>query len=145
MLFPRTACLVIFLLLAVATSGCGSKNLRGRLAINGRVTLDGVALDRGAIAFGTMEPDGVSSGAVIQDGVYSISELKGLPPGKYLVRINSVALPANVKTNATVSAPGPSFEVGAERIAPAYNAKSTTVIEVLQGQKNTFDFQVKST
>jgi len=133
------------ILLAAATAGCGSNNPRGRLAVSGRVTLDGTALDRGTIIFNTQAPNGVSSGAVIQRGAYSIPELKGLPPGKYLVRINSAALPQNTQSGSgEVAAPGAPLAMGAERIAPRYNADSAIVVEVVAGRKASFDFDVKS-
>jgi len=77
-----------FLLLTCLTgiSGCGSSD--GRLAISGRVTVDGEPLDGAAINFqpapGT---SGHSSGGPVKAGVFRVSSEKGLMPGTYRVTI----------------------------------------------------------
>jgi hypothetical protein len=132
--------------------GCGHGNPLGRLAVSGRVTLDGIPLDRGSISFGTQSPDGVSSGAVIKNGAFEIPTAKGLPPGKYLVQITSPKLPPDKSGGGSgePAAPGPLSEsdhataVGAERIAPAYNVESKIIVEVEAGKPCRFNFDTKS-
>jgi hypothetical protein len=134
-----------FLLLATCV-GCGSGNPLGRLAVNGKVTLDGAPLDQGTIEFSPEAANGVSSGANIKDGAYAISTTKGLPPGKYLVRINSLlGSPAGQKDRPEGAAPGMgSLRPHIERIAPTYNRESRIVVEVVAGQTAAFNFDTKS-
>ena len=76
-----------------------------------------------------------------QDGAYTIAAERGLPPGKYAVRINSGK--RDPATGPAPVAPGPA-PPGIERIAPAYNAESKIVVEVVAGKKAVFDFDTKS-
>ncbi len=101
-------------------------------------------MDKGSINFASPEAGGVSSGAVIQDGRYTIPVENGLPPGKYLVRIY-----ASAKQPATEvpKVPGPAGPAGhpGQRIAAAYNEESTLFVEVPKGESAcSFDFDVKS-
>ena len=122
----------VVLLLAVV-AGCGPSNPLGRQTVSGKVTLDGAPLDQGTIAFSPVSTtEGVSSGMVIKDGEYSIPTVRGLPPGKYLVRINSAAANPNAKSPSVGVAPGPGNWMGTERIAPQYNEQSQIVIEVVR-------------
>jgi hypothetical protein len=122
----------------VLVAGCGPANPQGRMAISGRVTLEGQPLDQGSIQFTALEGDsGIGSGGVIQNGSYSIETEKGLPPGKYRVRIfsgESAGAPAD-------EMPGESSEAPRERIPAQYNTESTLEIEVAPG-KTTFDFNL---
>ena len=87
----------------------------------------------------------VSSGTLIKDGVYTIPMAKGLPPGKYLVRISSAAPnPAAKKAGADDDVGGMGPPPGIERIAPEYNVRSQTIVEVAPGRAAHFDFHTKS-
>ena len=114
-----------------------------RQAIEGSVMLDGAPLDQGTIEFAPRNKGGVASGALIDNGTYSIEVAKGLPPGKYIVRIYSAR-----KRQAGQDPPAPpgpdSIVVGVERIPPEYNVKSDRVVEVVADGANSFDFEVPS-
>ena len=72
----------VVLVIVTAVAGCG-RNPLGRLAISGKVTLNGRPLEQGTIAFEpTVRQTGVASGSNIVDGSYSIPTEKGLPPGE---------------------------------------------------------------
>lgn len=138
---------VSFILLLVAfTVGCGQSNPLGRQAISGRVTLDGTALNQGTIAFSPESRGGVSSGGIIRNGEYRILADRGLPPGKYRVRINSSAANPNQKNPPVKASPpgGTNESLGIERIAPTYNRASKIVIEVVAGQSSELNFDAKS-
>ena len=136
---------LVGVLLLVAMTGCGSDNPRNRQAISGRVTLDGVPLDQGTIGFSPESQDGIGSGTRIHDGVYSIATAKGLPPGKYIVRINSIMPdPRNGKGVSSIPGGVNAGLPGVERIAPAFNAQSSMTIEVVSRQKSEFNFDTKS-
>jgi hypothetical protein len=129
-----------------AWAGCGADNPLGRKAISGNVTLDGQPVAAGSIEFAPQQQGGVGSGAMITAGSYQIEAAKGLPPGKYLVRIFA---PEDAQAEqAEPSVPGPTGPSqpppGVERIPPEYNAKSDKVVEVTVAGPNEFDFAIKT-
>jgi hypothetical protein len=146
-----------FVMLAVLAAGwcigCGPGNPLGRQAVSGKVALDGIALDSGLIEFSPVSDKGVAAGAIIENGAYNIPEIKGLPPGKYLVRITSstfgpsrnpsdrsTALPSNT----ALPRKGIACTPGKQRIAAQYNKESQLTAEVIAGQSATFDFNTTS-
>jgi len=139
----RYSLLCVAAAVAIGVAGCGRANPRDRLPISGKVTLDGAPLDQGAIQFTPLAgKDTVGSGAVIKDGKYETPALRGLPVGKYRVRINSA--------QADPSAPAPkpdAFMSGGptvERIPAKYNRKSEEVVEVTAGGPNVFDYDIRT-
>ena len=116
--------------------GCGADSL-DRQAVSGTVNLAGQPLDQGMINFIPQEKATVGGGAVVANGAYAIASDKGLPPGKYLVRIFS--------TKHNPNKPAGSLLPGGERIAPEYNIKSKLMVEVISGGDNQFDFDLKGT
>ncbi len=129
----------------MSATGCGSDNPLGRQAISGRVTLDGSPLDQGTISFSPQADNGVSSGTTLRNGEYAIAASKGLPPGKYVVRIHSIVSdPANKNKVSSESGAPVTGLPGVERIPPAYNANSTLSIEVVAGRKVEFNFDLQS-
>jgi hypothetical protein len=128
-------------LLALTLAGCGgNSNPLQRVAVSGNVSLDGQPLDDGTIQFAPTDPAGVSSGAVITNGTYSISAEQGLPPGTYIVRISAAeGGPVDVEPG------GDATETFAkERIPAEYNTDSKHTVEVKAGAENTFDFGIES-
>ena len=122
--------------------GCGPSS--DRLAISGEVTLDGVPLDNGWIRFTSLEREKLlASGAVIQNGRYSIPVQKGLRPGSYRVEMSSPDLDAPpVMVRDTPNSMG--IPAAPERIPPEYNAKSEQVVEVTTDGDNHFVFDITS-
>lgn len=129
--------------------GCGPQGA-GRLPVSGAVRLNGQPLATGSIQFTPHEHAGLSSGGIIENGDYRLPRDKGLPPGKYLVRIFSPEDAAPTSTE--IAVPGPTEDTGGprqpppaeERIPAAYNVESQQVIEVAPGEKNIFDFDIDS-
>ena len=131
------------LLAATVFTGCGPRS--DRLAIHGKVTLDGAALDNGSIRFSTAGGGKLfSSGAMIKDGVYDIPQEKGLPPGKYRVEISSPDTKA--KPIVIRSAPGEpqAPPMAPERVPAEYNVNSTKTIDVDAAKDNAFNFDIAS-
>ena len=132
------------LIAVVFLTGCGNNPL-GREPIEGTITLHGVPLDQGAIEFRPLEKKGgVSSGAVITNGKYSVPIEKGLPPGEYRVMIFSAA----ADTSPAPSGPPGSNPMGGprptiERIPPKYNVASKVIAEVTDGGENRFDYTIE--
>ncbi len=125
--------LALLLGIALPAVGCG----RGldRCAVDGSVTFDGQPVDRGTIEFSPTAADQPSaSGAVVQDGEYSIPRRTGLAPGKYRVRIYSPT-PAPARQ-------GPDVPPPVERIPANYNTKTELTVEVTPSGPNTFDFHM---
>ena len=120
-------CLVAFLPLLLFSIGCGPKNELGRQAVTGQIRLDGVPLDRGTIMFAPEQPRGVSAGAQIEDGSYSIEAHQGLTAGRYIVRI--YAADDKAETVAP-ELPGPGIRTQPERIPFKYNLRSESTLDV---------------
>jgi hypothetical protein len=128
------------LLMVLACLGCGAGNPLDLQAVSGSVTLDGKPLEQGSIQFVPQDnAAGLLSGALITAGTYSIPQDKGLPPGKYTVRISSAA--ADRSSSASSGPPGAESRVPAkERIPARYNSQSQLAAEVTAEGDNTFDF-----
>ena len=127
--------------IAVLIGGCGPSNPLGRKAVSGKVTLNGTPLKSGNISFTPKSDKGVSSGAVIADGAYSIETEKGLPEGEYVVRIFA-AVPDTRAPEANMP-PGPvTSPPGIDLIPPEYNAKSDKVARVTAEGPNEFSFDI---
>ncbi len=133
------------LLTLVVVGGCGQGNPLGRQAISGHVTFDGAPLDQGTISFSPEAKGSVGGGATVKDGAFSIPAAQGLPPGKYIVRINStIRNPAAKSQLSSVPTPNDPSGPGIERIAPAFNRASKIVVEVAAGGSSEFSFDAKS-
>ncbi len=134
---------------AVLLCGCTNGNPLNRQQISGQVTLDGNPLEQGIVEFSPQQPGGVSSGTAIKDGRYVIEADKGLPPGNYLVRLYSSSTGGDGSASpAGTGMPGPSprgaTTVARERIPSQYNTASKLIVEVKEGESNTFDFQINT-
>jgi hypothetical protein len=132
------------LLALTACIGCGSGD--GRMAVRGEVTLNGTALSIGHIAFEPTSNQGVSSGALIRDGLYTIPAEQGLVPGEYLVRIYSSG---EAQTGGPVPTPeqlmGGNVPPPPKELIPAeYNVKSTQKATVSAEGSNAFDFKIQT-
>ena len=141
----RLVPLVAFAAVLSTALGCGARNPLDRQAVSGRVTLDGSPLDHGIVEFSPRQPRGVTSGALIQDGGYTIDSSHGLPPGKYLVRLFSATRSAEPPADGPPGPPPPGRKPGEpakERIPPRYNVQSDLVVEVAARGANAFDFDV---
>lgn len=126
----------------VVAAGCGSENPLGRRPISGKVALQGQPVDYGSIQFIPLDlQHGVNSGAMINNGIYRITEEQGLPPGKYKVMISS---PDRGKKEKYEGPPGDERTLAVERIPKKYNLETTLDIEVVKGRGNQeVDFDLK--
>ncbi len=128
---------MLLLLILVFAGGCGKKNEQNRQSISGTVSLAGTPLASGLVEFTSVEATGISSGATITDGKYSIPVAKGLPPGDYLVRISS----AGAETEEAPEMPG-EIQLRKELIPIEYNVNSKEIRTVTTGQQNLFNFEI---
>ncbi len=121
--------------------GCGPQT--NRLAVSGQVSLDGSPLDNGSIRFTSLGESLLATGALIRDGRYSIPKEKGLTPGIYRVEISSPdedAAPVYQRNDRNQ----PGIPTAVDRIPAAYNVESEQQVEVVLGERNTFDFDILS-
>ena len=122
-----------FIALTFGLCGCG-----GNVStVSGKVTLEGIVLDKGDIGFHQAEGVVVSTTRINQDGSYKIGAEAKTLPGNYKVVIiaNEVSIgkgPGNV--------PMPT------RITPlAYSSKEQTPLKAeLKAGSNEFNFDLKS-
>lgn len=129
----------ILAILVGMVSGCADNGIP-REAISGQVTLDGQPLAEGSILLQPMG-EGPSAGGEIKAGRFALPRNFGPSPGKYRVELS--AWKATGKTIRD-EAMGGQDETLVAIIPPKYNANSTLEIEVKQGEKNTFDFELSS-
>jgi hypothetical protein len=129
---------VLSLFLVVPWLGCADPS-GGREAVSGDIRCKGEPLDQGTIQFIPSEGQDTTSGALIQQGKYTVAKMKGLKPGKYKVVITSgdpkeAAPPGEL--------PGAPFPVAKERIPKEYNSASNQMVQVEKGGPNHFDFTI---
>jgi hypothetical protein len=130
----------VLLLVAIVAVGCSRGDPQGRRAITGTVTLDGTPLAKGNIQFQSDQPSGPTTGAVIAAGKFSIPTEKGLPPGKYRVRIFATKPGTGEATPGTM--PGEPIPPAEEMIPPEYNSQSENFVDVTEKGPNDFKFEV---
>ena len=133
------SCLRVLLTVCVLVLGCGRDNPLGRKALSGAVKLDGGALPKGAIEFHPLD-GGVQSGAIIQDGGYTIPAHEGATPGKYRVVIYDTyetppLPPGHMPGDDIPKAPKP-------KVPPSWNSKSKHEVEVKKEGPFKFDFDI---
>jgi len=110
-----------------------------RIAVSGHVQYAAQPLDNGVIEFrSTDSKPAIIAGAVIQDGVYRISDRKGLLPGGYVVMVFSPESTSTESSSALSGAAPPARE----RIPEQYNSSSTQRVEVRRLGPNVFDFDI---
>ena len=122
----------LFLLL----TGCGGKS---HFPVTGTITLEGAPLGDATISFVPAGEGGTPAiGRTGDDGTYTAevsSELGGLEPGTYRVRITTYD-----EGNADADPPMPRIP---ERVPVKYNQDSSLTAEV-KPENNTFDFALES-
>lgn len=131
------------LILAICTAiiaGCGSSNELGRVPVTGTVTLDDQPLDQGSISFKPVA-EGTSSGATIENGVFAIPEEKGLPLGKYRVRIYSAS---DTKAAPADQPPGESGAISKERIPKSWNRDSDQTVDITGDPASELRFDIET-
>jgi len=74
--------------LAILSLGCEAGNPDGRIPLSGSVSWEGTPVEKGYILF-VSTSGGKSSGGQIVDGSFELVEKKGVPRGKYKVKITA--------------------------------------------------------
>jgi hypothetical protein len=137
-----SACRLSLLLIGmlIVVTGCGPRS--DRLAVSGKVILNGEPLDGGSIQFTSLGEKKMNGGAMVNAGSYSIPQNKGLLPGTYHVEINA---PDNTaKPIVYRSSPdSPGVVTQPDRVPAEYNVNSKKTIEVKPDGDNHFDFEIQ--
>jgi hypothetical protein len=122
---------------------CSQGNALNQQAVSGSVTLDGRPLEHATIQFTPLDnPKGLFGGTLVNAGQYQITRDKGLPPGKYAVRISAAH---RTEKAAVAGPPGTGTSSPAkERLPERYNSKTEIQIEVKSNGGNKFDFDMTS-
>jgi hypothetical protein len=120
------------LLLGVSFVGCGGKETVG---VTGKVTFDGVPVEKGEVSFIPTDGQGGPAGGVIENGAFAFEAT----PGSKRVEIRaSRALPPERQTN-------PDMGLMYEDYIPAqFNRESTLTAEVKTGGEPTYEFNLTS-
>jgi hypothetical protein len=118
--------------------GCDRDPLN-RQSVSGTVNVNGQPVPKGSILFKPVKDGGTVSGAVIENGQYTIPASKGLSPGDYAVSISAP------DTNAPVPQ---GYDKGhepapPELIPPEYGSNTTQKVTVTDGGSNVFDYDIK--
>ncbi|MBN2296813.1 MAG: hypothetical protein JXM70_30590 [Pirellulales bacterium] len=126
-------------LTAVFLVGCGGP---GRQAIEGTVTLDGQPLQEGYVRLqpqpGTSSP---AAGAPIEDGVFSIASERGIFAGKFFVEITAMRPSGRMLTDPETGQP---YQEKVQVLSERYNKATELTVEVVEGESNTFVFELDS-
>lgn len=116
----------------------------GRVAISGKVQMEGKPLPNGTITFRSAGGEmNTAAGATITEGQYRIVAIKGLVPGDYYVSFD-----ANWPTGKRIIVPspgaGPAREVDemVNVIPDDYGPAGAQKVTVVANQKNVFDFSI---
>lgn len=132
----RYVCLALLVL-----TGCSTGS--GRVAVRGRVTLDGEPVDKGHIRFMPEFDNGVPAAIQVLGGSYAFDERDGPKPGKYRVILNCEK-PTGNKIPDLKSPKKHLIDELKEAIPAKYNSSSTLLV-VIQRSSHELDFDLKST
>ena len=139
----RSVLLMAAILLLSTFVACNRGKHLDLQEVSGSVSLDSQPLGNGTIQFSPLDKDGLASGSAIVEGKYRIPREKGLPPGKYTVRV-SAADPSSAVPRPSGHGPGSEAPPLKERVPEKYNSRSELRAEVKSGGGNSLDFSLSS-
>ncbi len=129
------------------TTGCSGPDGPQRVAVEGKVTLDGAPLAKGSIRFVPQQPArGQRVGGPIVDGHYRLERPGGPVVGTMRVEIwpDESDLLRQVLANPAKSHKYNPAELLANQIPVRYNDQSSLVVETTSEGPNRFDFELFS-
>jgi len=122
--------------------GCSDGEVE-RMAVSGKVTIDGQVVETGSITFTSMENgNGQAVGQVIENGRYKILRQAGATPGHYRVEIFGYR-----KTGRQVpdmDLPGQMTDEAVQFLPPQFNRRSELRVEILNSGNDDLNFELKS-
>jgi len=123
-----------------ACAGCG----KPLASLEGTVTLDGQPVEQGSIVLLPVDGSGPTSGAGIENDKYRVALNAGIMPGQKTVQIIGIRKTGKQVEAGPPSPPGTMVDLVEQCVPDIYNTKSTLTVEVLAGQINQHDFDLKS-
>ncbi|MCA9072474.1 MAG: hypothetical protein KDA84_26300 [Planctomycetaceae bacterium] len=139
----KLSCATLVAVLGFFVTGCGKDAAYEgppRVALSGRVTIDGQTVDGGTISFIPQSPNLRVTGGPISNGLYSIVEEKGAHEGGYRVEIRC---PKPNGKKFKDSDTGEMKDQLVESVPAKFNTKSTLSVSV-SPQNSTLHFDLKS-
>jgi hypothetical protein len=131
-------------LVVAASAGCDSGGVT-RVAVEGRVTLDGKLLERGSIELIPTEgTTGPAAATTIENGEFSIGEGDGPVIGTLRVEIHSIEQPPFALDDPLEFSKHPPSLVAKDRIPARYNRDSTLTVTTTESGPNKFDFALSN-
>jgi len=135
--------ILILCICLLGIAGCKKTNPEGREDVRGTITLNGAPIEIGTIIFDPTGSDHASGGsAQIINGKYELVGIGGVKPGQYIVRISArreydlkTGKPADENTQE-------GFYYFVVYTPPEFNTNSTIEFAVVQGKRNTFNYNV---
>jgi hypothetical protein len=137
-------------LFGVGFSGCGKANPDGRENVSGKITLNGNIIDKSYTAAVSFTP--LDSRQPFRDGgngqilgsKYLLTGTDGVKPGKYRVKL-FVQRYYDVKTGEPATENTGEFDMVYVSMIPSdFNDSSRLEFEVVKGEKNIFNFDIKT-
>lgn len=151
MKYARISFLLAFFCSLLCFCGCGKpKNPDGRLDVSGKITLNGGPFEGAEVCNITMIPMDDTSTAPSsttfnsKNGQFLFTMQDGLKPGKHKVSITATALYDKKTKKPVTPETGELNEYRVQLVPPEFNKDSTIEFEVVQGQKNVFDYDIKT-
>jgi hypothetical protein len=140
---PRT---FLYAILAIATTiGCG-KSGPIRAPIQGKITVGGQPLAKGRILFTPVAPNqGPATSAMIAEGAYNIPQNEGPVVGKNRVEVEADLNLGFALDDEAAFAKRGGKPLPPNPIPPQFNRESQLVVEVKNGEENTYDVAVPAT
>jgi hypothetical protein len=134
-----TPAILLVAFLGFALAGCGSGEVRGRIA--GKITFQGTPLSEGLVFFSNNDKGIHMSGDVKADGAYEIITAKGagLPLGVYQVCVRPPLEP--LPTGAMLAAPKPKKHPNIPEKYRAYETSGLTL--TVKDGNNPFDIDMR--
>jgi hypothetical protein len=134
---PVERSVLCFVLMLGSCSGIGCSGNAKQASINGKVTLDGVAVPKGSIRFIPKDGKSTTAGGIIKDGRYEAT----VPVGSVSVEIYSPKVVGKRKRYETPDSP--IDDILGERMPAKFNKQSKLVREI-DGRSSEVDFELKT-
>ncbi|MFI4875435.1 MAG: hypothetical protein ACIALR_08865 [Blastopirellula sp. JB062] len=133
----------VVVLIAISAAGCGKQDGLNRGAVQGVITVDGVAVETGAITFvPTGATKGPTTGGKIADGKYEIEAEDGPVLGEHLVQIIGMRGSGKFMTE-KLEGQVVKTELIEDMVPAKYRGQSELQRTVEPG-RNQFDFELSS-
>lgn len=131
----KAGCALALAVCCVAFAGCAPKD--GLVPVKGTITLDGAPIEKGTVNFAPKGGPGTAAGGAIVNGKYEAR----VSPGKMAVTIyaqkaEKIENPTQEQIERGIT------EITVDVVPAKYNRASTLEVDIVEGQKDTVDFEL---